>query len=103
MAKLQLESQQIQMENVKKGLYKEIQQTYYNAVAAKEKFNSCQWAKASAQEAYDLELALYENGKSTGTAFNEAKNNLLQAITNESQARIEYMYTVLLLVLYTGN
>ena len=103
MAKLQLESQQIQMENVKKGLYKDIQQTYYNAVAAKEKFNSCQWAKASAQEAYDLELALYENGKSTGTAFNEAKNNLLQAITNESQARIEYMYTVLLLVLYTGN
>lgn len=103
MAELQLESQKIQLENVKKGLYKEIQQAYYNAVAAKEKYTSCQWAEASAKEAYDLAQALYENGKSTGTAFNEAKNNLLQAITNESQARCEYLYQVILLELYTGK
>ena len=103
MAKLQLESQQIQTENVKKQLYKEIQQAYFNAVAAKEKYASSQVAETSAKEAFDLETALYEAGKSTGTAFNEAKNNYLQAASNLAQARCEYLYQVRLLELYRGN
>ena len=103
MAKLQLESQQIQTENVKKQLYKEIQQAYFNAVAAKEKCASSQVAEASAKEAFDLETALYEAGKSTGTAFNEAKNNYLQAAANLAQARCEFLYQVKLLHLYSGK
>ena len=103
MAKLQLESQQIQTENVKKSLYKEIQQAYFNAVAAKEKYASSQVAEASAKEAFDLETALYENGKSTGTSFNEAKNNYLQAASNLAQARCEFLYQVRLLQLLAGK
>ena len=103
MAKLQLESQQIQAENVKKELYKEIQQAYYNAVSAKEKYASSQVAENSAKEAFDLETALYEAGKSTGTAFNEAKSNYLQAAANLAQARCEFLYQVQLLELYAGH
>lgn len=103
MAKLQLESQRIQTENVKKSLYKEIQQAYFNAVAAKEKYASSQVAEASAKEAFDLETALYENGKSTGTSFNEAKNNYLQAASNFAQAKCEFLYQVQLLQLLAGE
>ena len=103
MAKIQLESQQIQAENIKKDLYKEIQQAYFNAVAAKEKYVSSQVAEASAKEAFDLETALYEAGKSTGTSFNEAKNNYLQAASNLAQAKCEFMYQVQLLKLLTGE
>jgi len=103
MAKLQLESQQIQTENVKKELYKEIQQAYFNAVAAKEKYASSQVAETSAKEAFDLESALYEAGKSTGTAFNEAKNNYLQSAANLAQARCEFIFQVKLLQMYAGD
>lgn len=103
MAKLQLESQQLQSENVRKALYKEIQQAYYNAVASREKWLSSGVAEASARENFELAEALYEAGKSTGTEFNEAKNNYLQAASNLAQARCEYFYQVRLLELYRGN
>ncbi len=103
MAKLQLESQRIQTENVKKELYKEIQQAWFNALAAKEKYASSQVAEASAKEAFDLETALYEAGKSTSTAFNEEKNNYLQSAANLAQARCEFMYQVRLLQLLAGK
>ena len=103
MAKLQLASQEIQTENVKKTLFKEIQQAYFNAVASKEKYASSQAAEVSAKEAFDLETALYEAGKSTGTAFNEAKNNYLQSAANLSQAKCEFLYQVQLLQLLAGE
>lgn len=103
MANLQWENQQLQSENVRKALYKEIQQAYYNAVAAKEKFLSSQVAENSAKEAFDLAEALYEAGKSTGTEFNESKNNYLQAASNLAQARCEFIYQVKLLLLLSGE
>ena len=102
-AKLQLENQQLQSENVRKALYKEIQQAYYNAVAAREKWLSSGVAEASARENFELSEALYEAGKRTSTEFNEAKNNYLQAASNLAQARCEYFYQVQLLELYRGN
>ena len=103
MAKLQLESQQLQSENVRKALYKEIQQAYYNAVAAREKWLSSGVAETTALENFELSEALYEAGKYTSTEFNEAKNNYLQAASNLAQARCEYFYQVQLLELYRGN
>ena len=50
-----------------------------------------------------LETALYENGKSTGTSFNEAKNNYLQAASNLAQAECEFLYQVQLLELLAGK
>ena len=103
MAKLQLESQQLQSENVRKALYKEIQQAYYNAVAAREKWLSSGVAETTALENFELSEALYEAGKYTSTEFNEAKNNYLQAASNLAQARCEYFYQVQLLELLAGK
>ncbi|MBO4488617.1 MAG: TolC family protein [Bacteroidales bacterium] len=102
-AKLQYSSQELQMDNVRKSLYKEIQQAYYNAVAAMDKYESSRLAAESAQEAFELAQARYENGKGTGTEFNEAKNNHLQAASNLVQAQYEYLYQKQLLELYRGK
>lgn len=102
-AKLQYSSQQLQMDNVRKSLYKEIQQAYYNAVAAKDKYESSRLAAESAREAFELAQARYENGKGTGTEFNEAKNNHLQSASNLAQAQYEYLYQKQLLELYRGK
>ena len=103
-AKLQLSSQQLQLDNAKKKLYKEIQQAYYGAVAARDKYNSSKAAAESAQEAFTLESARYENGKSTFTEFNEAKNNYLKTTSDLLQAQYDFIYRVKLLDFYrSGN
>ncbi len=78
-AKLSMANQEIMLDNTKKTLYKEIQQAYYNAVAAQARYSSSGTAAASAEDAFELAQAMYENGKSGITEFNEAKARYLSA------------------------
>ena len=102
-AKLALHNQSLQLENVRKSLYKEIQQAYYNALASQEKLRSSEAAAASANEAFILEKGKYENGLSTITQFNESKTSLLEAQSNLAQARYEYLFQTRLLDFYQGT
>lgn len=98
-----LENQHLQLENVKKTLYKEIQQVYYNAVAADSKFHSSKAAARSGYDAFLLTEAKYENGKATITEFNEAKTNYLKAESDHVKARYEYLYQTALMDFYRGR
>ena len=102
-AKIDRENQLLQLESVKKSLYKEIQQVYYNAVAADSKYHSSETATQSSKDAFTLTQAKYENGKATITEFNEAKNNYLKAESDLVQARYEYLYQNALLDFYRGR
>ena len=103
LARLDRENQQLKLDNVKKTLYKEIQQVYYNAVAAKAKYESSMAARQSSQDAFVLAQAKYENGKATITEFNEAKNRYLKAESDLVQARYEHLYQITLLDFYRGK
>lgn len=102
-AKLERESQQLQLDLVKKTLYKEIQQVYYNATAAQAKYESSKAACHSADDAFALTKAKYENGKATITEFNESKSQYLKAESDLVQARYEYLYQTSLLDFYRGR
>lgn len=102
-ARIDRENQQLQLDNVKKSLYKEIQQVYYNAVAAQAKYESSEVARQSSEDAFTLTQAKYENGKSNITEFNEAKNRFLKAESDLVQARYEYLYQNSLLDFYRGK
>ena len=102
-ARLDRENQQLQLENVRKSLYKEIQQVYYNALAAESKYNSSHAAAQSSRDAFQLVQAKYENGKSAITEFNVAKNNYLRAESDLVQARYELLYQQALLDFYRGR
>jgi outer membrane protein len=103
-AELEQDNQKLQVESVKKSLYKEIQQAYCNAVAAAAKFRSSQDAGASAEESFELVKAKYENGKANITEFNESRDGYLEAQSNLAQARYEYLFTARLLDFYrTGE
>lgn len=102
-AKLNREMQQLQLDNTKKTLYKEIQQAYYNAVAAKAKYTSSTEAVASNAAAFQLMAAKYEYGKANITEFNETKNNYLKAESDLARARYEYMYQNAVLNFYRGR
>ena len=102
MAELSRTNQMLQLENTKKTLYKEIQQAYYNAVAAADKYRSSVDAQDSAKESFDLMLAKYENGKANITEFNEARDNWLKAESDLVRSRYEYLYSAKLLDFYRG-
>lgn len=102
-AQLERSNQQLQLDNTKKALYKEIQQVYYNLVAAQSKLKSCNQASQSSETAFLLTQAKYEQGKATITEFNEAKNNYLKAESELTQSRYEYLYQQALILFYRGQ
>lgn len=102
-AELARTNQRLLLENTKKSLYKEIQQAYYNAVAASEKYRSSLDAQASAKESFELVQAKYENGKANVTEFNESRDTWLRAESDLVRSRYEYLYSAKLLDFYRGR
>jgi outer membrane protein len=102
-AKLNVKNQEWQLENTKKTLYKEIQQAYYNATGAQEKYKSAAVALESAKKAYEFAKEKFENGRSTTYEFNDASNNLLKASANVSQAKYDYIFRKKILDFYNGQ
>jgi outer membrane protein len=102
-ARIEQENQQLQLDNTKKGLYKDIQQVYYNALNAQSKEKSSQEAVQSTKDAFTLMQAKYENGKATMTEFNESKNNYLKSESDLVQARYENIYQHALIQFYRGQ
>ena len=102
-ARIDMENQQLQLDNTKKTLYKDIQQVYYNALNAQSKEKSSEEAVQSSKDAFTLMQAKYENGKATITEFNEAKNNYLKSESDLVQARYENLYQHALLEFYRGK
>ncbi len=103
LAKLNRSAQELRIESTKKSLYKEIQQAYRNAVNSQEKLRSSEAAKRSAEDAFALMKAKYENGKAGITEFNESKTRLLSAGSDLVKARYEYLLTSRLLDFYRGE
>lgn len=101
-AQISFNNQQLQLESAKKALFKEIQQAYYNALASRSKFESSREAAASAEEAFRLTSAKYENGKANITEFESSKVKCLEAESNLVRARYEYIYQTNLLEFYRG-
>jgi len=102
-ARIEQENQQLQLDNTKKTLYKEIQQVYYNALNAQSKEKSSEEALQSTKDAFQLMQAKYENGKATITEFNESKNNYLKSESDLVQARYENLYQQALIEFYRGH
>ena len=102
-ARLQVHAQQVRLDQTKKSLYKEIQQAYYNAVAASRQCESSDAALASASTAFDLMQRKYENGKATATDFQDAKTKYLRAESQQIQSRYTYLFRQKILDFYRGR
>ena len=102
-AQISLMNQELQLENARKSLYKEIQQAYYNAVAAQAKCTSSLAAAQSAEQAFILTREKYDNGKANVTEYNDSRARYLEAQSNYLQARYEALYQAKLLDFYRGE
>lgn len=95
-------NQELMVENTKKTLYKEIQQAYYNAVAAQEKYNASEKSVIATQEAFKYAEERYNAGKSTVFEFNDAKTKYAQSLAEQAQAKYDYVLRTKILDFYNG-
>lgn len=102
-AKLNRINQELQVENVKKALYKEIQQAYYNALNSQAKYQGSIGASRSAYEHYRLTEEKYLNGKAGIAEYNDAKNSYLRAESDLLRSRYECLFQTRLLDFYRGE
>lgn len=91
-----------QLEESKKTLYKEIQQAYYNALAAESKYKSSLSASESAEASFRLMSEKYANGKASATEYNEMRTAWMKALSEGIQAKYEFVYRSKILDFYKG-
>lgn len=101
-ARLQQKDYSIQLDAAKKDLYKEIQQAWYNAVAAEVKYSSSTVTVGANEEAFRLMKEKFENGKATSIEFNESKLNLMRSQSDQVQAKYDYLFRGKILDFYKG-
>ena len=102
-ARLQQTNLALQLDNSKKALYKEIQQAWHNAVAAESKFKSSESAVEANRESFRLMSEKFDNGKATSVEYNESKLNLTKALSDQIQAKYDYLFRTKILDFYKGQ
>lgn len=102
-AEINYRGQQLNLENVKKSLYKEIQQAYYNAVNAQARYTGSRESAESARLHYELTEEKYKVGKAGIADYNDARNSWLRAESEHIQARYQCLYQTKLLDFYRGQ
>jgi outer membrane protein len=98
--KISVKYQELQLEETKRALIKEIEQAYVNAVAAKEKYIASQAANNATNVAFEYEEIKYNAGTSTSYEFSEAKNKYMKAQSNLLQAKFDFLFRIKILEFY---
>ncbi|MDR1555533.1 MAG: TolC family protein [Tannerellaceae bacterium] len=101
-ARVGILSQELLMENTKKALYKEIQQAYFNAIAAQEKYTSATQSVEASREAFKYAEERYATGRSTVFEYNESKTKYAQSLAGQAQARYDFVFRTKILDFYNG-
>ena len=101
-SRLALENSQYALEATKKQLYKSIQQAYTDAIAALKKYNASIKAVASSEESFRYTEQKFNVGLVTPIDYNAGKTQLLNAQSDLSQAKYEYIFKTKVLDFYKG-
>ena len=98
-AQIALEYNKLEIDKTKIALRKKIEQAYYNAIGAESRWESAQKAEFASQEAYRFAEQKYENGRGTSYELSQAKSNLAQVLSDQAQAKYEYVFRLKILEL----
>lgn len=101
-AKINVLSKQLDVENAKKALRKDIETAETNAIAALNRYTSNQKAVAAMQEAFRYSEEKYNVGLVNALEYNQAKNNLAKAQSDLLQAKYEFIFRTKILDFYRG-
>jgi len=102
-ARISILNQELDLENNKQVLLKEIQTAYYNALAAREKYMAAGKTSEASRISFKFEQAKYNGGKSTPFDFSNAKTRLEKSLAQETQAKFEFIFRTKIFDFYNGN
>lgn len=101
-SRLAIESSEYSLEGTRKQLYKSIQQAYTDASAALKKYNASIKAVTSTEESFRYTEQKFNVGMITPVDYNAAKTQLLNAQSDMSQAKYEFIFKTKVLDFYKG-
>ena len=101
-ARVGIINRELMMENSKKALYKEIQQAYFNATAAQETYKASEKSVAASKEALTYAEERYAAGMSTVFEYNESKKIYAQSLSEQAQAKFNFIFRAKILDFYNG-
>ncbi len=101
-AKVNLLDAQVNLDQAKQTLYKQIQQAYADAVAAIEDYESNLETVYSMDEAFRFAEERFNVGTVSSVDYNIAKNNLTKAQSDLVQAKYFYIFYTKILDFYAG-
>ena len=96
-----LEEAKLSEMEVTDRLYKDIQSAYYNALAAKGKYDAAQKSREAGEKALEFAESKYELGRLSTYEYNEAQTRLYRAEAEEMQAKYEYLLRSRILDFYS--
>lgn len=99
-ARLQKLSADLNLETQKDNLFKAINESYLQAVGAREKLAAAEDACAAGASALAAVQEKYNLGRATPTDFDTAKNNFIQAMSERARARYELILRTKILDFY---
>jgi outer membrane protein len=101
-SKFAVENSQFTLEGSKKELYKNIQQAYTDALASLKKYNASLKAVSSSLESFRYTEQKFNVGMITPVDYNASKTQLLNAQSEMSQAKYEFIFKTKVLDFYKG-
>jgi len=101
-AKLSIKYSEYTLEATRKTLYKNITQAFTDAGGALRKYYSSKKAVESMEEAFRYSEQKFNVGLVNAIDYNQAKTNLLNAESQMSQAKYEYIFKTKVLDFYKG-
>ncbi len=99
-AKLQETTARLQLQDTETTLYKEIQQAYYRAKGAREKYLTGISTEEASRLAFEAMKEKYEMGRSNPTEFEQSKNAYLKTTIDRIQSHYEYILRCRILDFY---
>ena len=98
-AQIALEYSKLEVDKTKIELRKRIEQAYYNAIGAESRWKAADKSELASREAYRFAEQKYENGRGTSYELSQAKSNLANVLSDQAQAKYEYMFRLKILEL----
>lgn len=98
-AQIALEYNKLEIDKTKLDLRKRIEQAYYNAIGAESRWEAAQKSEVASKEAYRFAEQKYENGRATSYELSQAKSNLARVLSDQTQAKYEYVFRLKILEL----
>ena len=102
-ARIAIRNQELALTEARQALRKEIEQSYYNAGAAYQKYLSASRSLEAAREAFRYEEEKSAAGRSTIFDYNDAKTRMERSESEMVQAKFEFIFRRKILDFYAGE